>query len=154
MVKKLEGGLYLKPIDKGTTVDHLPAGTALKVLKAVGEGSDAVTVAIRVSSHKMGVKDLVFIENRFLEKDELDKIALVSRNATVNLIEGGVVKDKVKMELPEEVTGILECINPKCISIVEGFPGKFSISDDPETATCFYCEKKMNHEQILSRIKV
>ena len=154
MVKKLEKGLYLKPIDKGTTVDHLPAGTALKVLKAVGEGSDAVTVAIRVSSHKMGVKDLVFIENRFLEKEELEKIALVSRNATVNLIEGGLVKDKVKMDLPREVIGILECINPKCISNIEGIPGKFFISDNPETATCFYCEKKMNHEQILSRIKV
>jgi len=154
MVKKLEKGLYLKPIEKGTTIDHLPAGTALKVLKVLGEGSGAVTVAIRVPSHKMGVKDLVFIENRFLSKEELDKVALVSRNATVNLIEKGEVKQKVKLSMPKEVRGILECINPKCITNIEGIPGRFTISENPITAKCYYCEKKMNHEQIASRIKV
>ncbi len=154
MVKKLEKGLYLKPIEKGTTIDHLPAGTALKVLKVLGEGSGAVTVAIRVPSHKMGVKDLVFIENRFLSKEELDKVALVSRNATVNLIEKGEVKQKVKLSMPKEVRGILECINPKCITNIEGIPSRFSITERPITAKCYYCEKKMNHEQIASRIKV
>lgn len=154
MVKKMEKGLYLKPIDKGTTIDHLPAGTALKVLKIVGEGSDAVTVAIRVPSHKMGIKDLVFIENRFLSQGECDKIALVARNATINHIIGGEVKQKLKLAMPNEVTGILECINPKCITNIEGIPGKFAISDNPETAKCFYCEKKMSHEEIASRIKV
>ncbi|MEM0360796.1 MAG: aspartate carbamoyltransferase regulatory subunit [Candidatus Diapherotrites archaeon] len=154
MVKKMEQGLYLKPIDKGTTIDHLPVGTALKVLKIVGEGKGAVTVAIRVPSHKMGLKDLVFIEDRFLSKEECDKIALVARNATINHIIGGEVKQKLRLSLPREVTGILECINPKCITNVEGLPGRFFISDNPETAKCFYCERKMNHEEIASRIKV
>jgi len=154
MVKKLEKGLYIKPIGKGTTIDHLPAGTALKVLRAIGEGDDAVTVAIRVSSHKMGVKDLVFIENKFLGKEDLEKVALVSKGATVNLIENNDVKKKVTLELPEQVTGILDCINPKCISNAEDIPGRFLITDNPITAKCHYCEKKMSQEEIASRIKV
>jgi len=154
MVKKLEKGLYLKPVEKGTAIDHLPGGTALKILKVVGEGDGAVTLAIRVPSHKMGIKDLVFIENRFLNEEELSKVALVSKDATVNLIEANEVKKKVTLSIPKEVTGILECINPKCISNIEGIPGKFAITDNPLTAKCYYCEKKMNKEEISSRIKV
>ncbi len=154
MVKKLEKGLYLKPIEKGTTIDHLPAGTALKILKAIGEGNGAVTVAIRVPSHKMGVKDLVFIENKFLEKEDLEKIALVSKDATVNHIKNNEVIKKARLKLPKEVRGIIECINPKCISNIEGIPTRFTISENPMEAKCHYCEKKMNHSQVFSRIKV
>lgn len=154
MVKKLEKGLYLKPIDRGTTIDHLPVGTALKILMVLGEGDFAITVAIRVPSHKMGLKDLVFIENKFLSKEELDKVALIARKATVNIIKSGEVKEKIKLEMPKEVIGILECINPNCITNKESIPTKFTITQNPETARCYYCEKKMNHEEIAARIKV
>lgn len=153
MVKKTKKGLYIKPIGRGTTIDHLPVGTALKVLRIVGEGEAAVTVAMRVPSGKMGTKDLVFVENRFLGKEELDKIALIARNATVNLIENGEVKEKTKLEIPEKVTDMLECINPNCITNKENIPTKFYISKENKTAKCHYCEKKMNQKQIASRIK-
>ncbi len=154
MVKKLEKGLYIKPIDRGTTIDHLSPNSALKVLRIVGMGEAAVTVAIRVPSHKMGVKDLVFVENKFLSDEEIAKVALVARNATVNLIKKGEVFRKVKLGLPERAVGILECINPKCITNKEkDIQTVFEISKDPVEAKCLYCEKTMNEEEIAARIK-
>jgi len=154
MVKKLEKGLYLKPIASGTAIDHLPPGSALKVLKIVGMGEDAVTVAIRVPSHKMGVKDLVFVENKFLSGEEISKVALVAKDATVNLIKDNEVYEKVKLSLPDKAEGILECINPKCITNTEkDIQTVFGISRGPIEAKCHYCEKTMNEEEIATRIK-
>ncbi len=147
MVKKLEKGLYLKPIAQGTTIDHLPPGSALKVLRIIGQGSGAVTVAIRVPSHKMGTKDLVFVEDKFLSREEIAKVALIARNATINFIKNNEVFKKIKI-------GILECINPNCITNKEkDIQTIFTISRNPVTAKCFYCEKTMNEEEIAARIK-
>ncbi len=154
MVKKLEKGLYLKPIAQGTTIDHLPPGSALKVLRIIGQGSGAVTVAIRVPSHKMGTKDLVFVEDKFLSREEIAKVALIARNATINFIKNNEVFKKIKTDLPEKAIGILECINPNCITNKEkDIQTIFTISRNPVTAKCFYCEKTMNEEEIAARIK-
>jgi len=153
MVKKTEKGLYIKPIRSGTTIDHLPAGTALKVLKIVGKAENAITVAIRVPSRKLGVKDLVFVENKLLSEEQLAKIALIAPNATVNIIENNEVKQKIHLQTPKEVRGLLECINPNCITNKENLPSKFYISEQG-TAKCHYCERIMTREEYSVRIRV
>ncbi len=147
----------LKPISSGTVLDHLPAGTALKILKILNlqKPENAVTVAINTESKsgKEGKKDLVFIEGRILNKQEYDKIGLIAEGSTVNIIKDKKVKKKIKVELPEKASGLFECLNPKCISNHEGLPTKFSLKKDPLRAKCFYCEKIMNEQDIFKAIK-
>ncbi len=153
MVKKTKDGLYIKPIKKGTTIDHLPAGTAFLVLKIIGTPEDTITVAVRVPSRKLGIKDLVFAENKLLSEEQIAKIALIAPNATINIIENNQVKQKIRLQQPSEVKGLIQCINPNCITNVENIPSRFYI-DKNGIAKCHYCERTMTREEYIARIRV
>lgn len=150
-----ENDVRLTPIKEGTVLDHLPAGTALKILEILqlSKPSKAVTIAINTESKRMGKKDLVFIEGRELKKNEIEKIGLLAKGATMNLIKASEVKSKTTIELPEKATGIIKCMNPKCISAIESLETKFSIMQNPLRAKCNYCEKTMNEKEIANAIK-
>lgn len=145
---------YIKPIPKGTTIDHLPVGTALRVLQLISVGENPVTVAIGVESKKLGRKDLVFIEGLYLTKKELDKIALIAPNATINFIKNGKVERKFTPELHDKAFGMISCINPKCITNAEpDIETKFFILRNPLRVKCFYCETIMNEREFRERVK-
>lgn len=141
--------LRVTPIRNGTVIDHIPAGMSLKVLKILGitgEKSDStVTVAMRVTSKKKKLKDIVKVEDRELEKREVDKIALVAPKATINIIRNYDVKEKHKVKLPEVARGILKCDNPNCITnLREPVETEFVvISDSPVRLRCTYCEREL-----------
>ncbi len=139
--------LKVSPIENGTVIDHIPAGQALNVLKILGihPNTDAVlSVIMNVRSSKMGKKDIVKIEDRELKREEVDKIALIAPNATINIIKDYEVVTKRKVFLPKVIEGILRCANPNCISNVSEEPvnSKFiTISENPPVFRCFYCER-------------
>ncbi|MEM4662820.1 MAG: aspartate carbamoyltransferase regulatory subunit [Candidatus Diapherotrites archaeon] len=153
MVKKTKDGLYIKPIEKGTTIDHLPVGTALHILRIIGSTEHAVTVAINVPSKKLGRKDLVFVENKTLTNEQIAKISLIAPGATLNLIEKNEVVLKTHLELPKKVVGLMNCINPKCITNAENVETIFYIQPDGK-ARCYYCEKTMTREEYITRLRV
>jgi aspartate carbamoyltransferase regulatory subunit len=150
-----ESDIRLTPIKNGTVLDHLPVGTALKILEILqlSKPEKAVTIAINTESKKMGRKDLVFLEGKELKKSEIEKIGLLARGATMNLIKASEVKSKTAIELPEKAIGIIKCMNPKCISPIEGLETKFFILQKPLRAKCFYCEKTMGEKEIANAIK-
>jgi aspartate carbamoyltransferase regulatory subunit len=147
--------IRLMPISNGTVLDHLPVGAALKIIEILGldRPKDTVTIAINTESRRMGRKDLVFIEGKALSKEEIEKIALIAAGGTINIIKGKGVKKKEKIRLPKQASGLIKCINPKCISNVESLPTKFSLTENPLKAKCYYCEKTISAEEIMQAIK-
>jgi len=149
--------LHIQAIKEGTTIDHIPIGKALKIAEILClenlESNAVAAIALNVESKKMGRKDLVFIENKNLTEDEVNKIALIAEGATLNLIKGHEVTRKTKILLPKLVEGILSCINPTCITNHETITTRFSIQETPLKASCFYCEKTMNKEEISKAVK-
>jgi aspartate carbamoyltransferase regulatory subunit len=145
----------LVPISNGTVIDHLPVGSALKLLEILGldRPEKAVTIAINTESERMERKDLVFIEGKELSKEETDKIGLVAAGATLNLIKGSEVRKKEKIRMPDYADGLIRCMNPKCITTLEKLPTKFSIRKEPLRAKCRYCEKETNESEIFKAIK-
>ncbi len=145
----------LMPISNGTVLDHLPVGAALKIIEILGldRPRDTVTVAINTESRRMGRKDLVFIEGKALSKEEIEKIALIAAGGTINIIKGKGIKKKEKIMLPKQASGLIKCMNPKCISNVESLPTKFSLTQNPLKAKCYYCEKTISAEEIMQAIK-
>jgi len=139
--------LKIVPIKNGTVIDHITAGQALNVLKILeinGRTDAVVSVVINVRSKKMGRKDIVKVEDRELKPDEVDKIALIAPNATINIIQDSEVAGKHKVYLPESIEGIIRCANPNCISNAEKEPvmSKFvTVSENPPQFRCFYCER-------------
>ena len=146
--------LKIQPIKNGTVIDHITAGNAVKVLHILGipaSSSSIVSVAMNVKS-RMGKKDIVKVENRELDPHEVDKIALISPKATINIIRNFEVAEKHKVNLPDEITGIVKCSNPTCVSNSnEPITSRFKvISKDPTRIKCYYCEREP--EDIAERI--
>ena len=139
--------LRVTPIKNGTVIDHISMGMALKVLqilKITGAHSSPVTVAMNVASSG-GAKDIVKIEDRELEIRELNKIALIAPNATINIIRDYAVEKKFKVEVPEKVEDVVVCSNPNCVSVKELRMNHMTIvfSQEPVRVKCFYCEREI-----------
>ena len=134
------------PIRNGTVIDHILVGTALKVLRIIGvkdEVSSTVSVLMHVPSKKGGWKDIVKIEDRELDPKELDKIALISPDATINIIRDYNVAEKFIVEVPSKIVGIMKCSNPGCITNKnEPVETEFVVeSKKPVTLRCVYCDR-------------
>jgi aspartate carbamoyltransferase regulatory subunit len=134
------------PIRNGTVIDHINMGMALKVLKIIGVKEDVnstVSVLMHVPSKKAGWKDIVKIEDRELDPKELDRIALISPNATINIIRDYNVAEKFIVEVPNVIKGIMKCSNPGCITNqAEPVEPEFVVeSKKPITLRCIYCDR-------------
>lgn len=134
------------PIRNGTVIDHIQVGTALKVLRIIGvkgEVSSTVSVLMHVPSKKGGWKDIVKIEDRELDPRELDKIALISPDATINIIRDYNVAEKFVVEVPDRIVGIMRCSNPGCITNKnEPVEPEFVVeSKKPISLRCVYCDR-------------
>ncbi len=146
--------LKIPLIKNGTVIDHITAGNAVKVLHILGipvSTSSVVSVAMNVKS-KFGKKDIVKVENREIDPQEVDKIALIAPKATINIIRNYNVAKKHKVELPNEIIGIVSCSNPTCVSNAnEPVKSRFIvIKKDPPKIKCYYCEREP--EDISDRI--
>jgi aspartate carbamoyltransferase regulatory subunit len=144
--------LKVKPIKNGTVIDHITANKALNVLKILGLPSKdaSVTIAMNVKSSQMGAKDIVKIEGRELQSREVDKIALIAPNATINIVREYEIVGKGKVKLSDKVKGILICPNPNCITNTpEPVKTKFQVIEkNPIVLRCYFCERNMNNRDI------
>ncbi len=144
--------LKVKPIKNGTVIDHITANKSIYVLRILGlpDNDTSVTVAMNIESGKSGKKDIVKIENRELDSDELDQIALISKNATINIIRDYKIISKAQVKLRDELKSLINCVNPKCISNTsEPIDSRFYlINKDPITLKCHYCERLISEDEI------
>jgi aspartate carbamoyltransferase regulatory subunit len=135
-------GLLISPIRNGTVIDHITAGEALNVLKIIGitgTTTESISVATNVKSGKMAKKDIVKIENRELMKDEVNRIALIAPNASINIIRNYEVFEKKGVEIPCILVGVVRCPNPGCISNTnEPIDSKFEVLS--KGLHCLYCD--------------
>ena len=149
--------LKVKPIRNGTVIDHITANKALNVLKILGlpDEKTAVTIAMNVKSSQMGAKVIVKIEGRELESREVDKIALIAPNSTINIVREYEIVGKGKVKLLNNVKGILKCPNPNCITNTnEPVKTTFQIIDtEPLMLRCYFCERIIDNIDIESQFK-
>ena len=148
--------LYVKKIRNGTVIDHISAGYALDVLKILnvtGKETNTVGVVINVPSKHIGKKDIVKIEGGELKPEDVDKIALISPKATINIIHEYDVVEKKKVSLPRDITGIIKCGNPVCISnSKEPVSSLFHVQEvEPIRLRCHYCNRTMEKKDILKQ---
>ncbi len=107
MAKNDKSELKIKAIENGTVIDHITANKSLHILKVLGlpdEETKNVTIAMNVSSAEFGKKDILKIENRELDYQELNQIALIAPKATINIIRNFEPVKKYKIVLPEKIT--------------------------------------------------
>jgi aspartate carbamoyltransferase regulatory subunit len=92
----------------------------------------------------MGKKDIIKVQGSM--DLNLDILGFVDDQITVNIIKGGKIVNKQKPELPQTITNVIRCKNPRCISSVEQeLPQIFKLTDaQMRTYRCIYCEEKFD----------
>jgi aspartate carbamoyltransferase regulatory subunit len=151
-----ETELHVSKIKNGTVIDHVTGGHALDVVKILGitgRERGTVTIAINVPSKRFKTKDIVKIEGRELNPQELDKIALIAPHATINIIRDYKVAEKQEVKLPKSIDNIIKCANPACISNSnEPVRAKFYVDcEEPLLLKCHYCGYVMEKKDVLQQ---
>ncbi len=137
--------LNIGQIEEGFVLDHIKAGQSLDIYYKLGLDKVDSTVAIikNVRSDKMGRKDILKVECD-IEMLDLEVLGFIDHNITVNVVKGGKIVEKKVLSLPKEITNIIKCKNPRCItSIEQELPHIFVLTDPvQEVYRCKYCEEK------------
>lgn len=144
--------LQVSAIENGTVIDHIPADKLFDVINVLGIATieNAMTFGTNLKSSKLGTKAIIKIWDKFLEDDEVNKLALVAPSAKINIIRDYDVVEKKKVNVPEKVEGIVKCMNPKCITNHEYVRTKFDVVDTrPIVLKCHYCEKLTDEKHIV-----
>ena len=134
--------MTIDSIKNGIVIDHIAAGKAMELYNILGLGKLDCSVAIlkNVSSGKLGKKDIIKIDSN-LDLD-WDVIGYVDPNITVNIIQDGEQVEKRQLKLPDRITNVIRCKNPRCITSVEQeLPQVFKLTNrEKRVYRCLYCE--------------
>jgi aspartate carbamoyltransferase regulatory subunit len=130
-------------LENGTVIDHLPVGTAVRALQVLRlPRTGPVTVGMSVPSTRYGKKDIVRVEGLELSQHELNRLALLGERVTVSIVKNGTVSQKVVLETPPRLEGILRCPNPTCITNAEAVRTVFHRHGAyPFRFRCHHCER-------------
>ena len=137
--------LNVGKIEEGFVLDHIKAGHSLDLYDHLKLDKLDCTVAIikNARSNKMGKKDILKVECD-IDTLDLDVLAFLDHNITVNVIKNGEIVHKKDLILPKEIKNVIRCRNPRCItSIEQELPHIFFLADEEKGVyRCKYCEEK------------
>ena len=140
--------MKIDAIKNGIVIDHIKAGRSMEIYDYLNLGEIDCTVAIikNVVSKKMGRKDIIKIDSEM--NIDYNVLGVIDPDITINIIKDGVRIGKEKPQLPEEVTNVLKCKNPRCITTTEQeIPHIFKLTDKKKGVyRCIYCESKPKND--------
>ena len=136
--------MNIDSITNGIVIDHITAGKGMQVFNLLGLNKLDCPVALimNAASRKMGQKDIIKIDTDFCV--DMDILGYVDPGVTVCSIKDGVLVEKRSLSLPERITNVLQCKNPRCITTTEQeLPHVFRLTDSKNKVyRCLYCETK------------
>ena len=139
--------MNIDAIQNGIVIDHITAGRAMRIYDLLGLDALDVSVAIikNAVSHKTGSKkDIIKIDSTM--QIDFDVLGFVDPGVTVNIIRDGKLVEKRRIEMPQRLTNVIRCKNPRCITTTEQeLKHVLRLTDkDKRIYRCIYCETKAN----------
>ena len=136
--------MNIDSITNGVVIDHITAGRGMTLYTLLGLDKADCSVAIikNVTSGKMGKKDIIKVDADIAIN--FDVIGYVDSSATVNVIKNGKLVEKKSIGMPETLTNVIKCKNPRCITSAEQeIDHVFNLTDKENGVyRCKYCETK------------
>ena len=107
-------------IENGYVIDHIKAGNAMEIYNILNLSLLECQVALitNAKSKKTGNKDIIKI-GELIDLD-LNKLAAIDPDITVNVVKNNKLIEKKKIEMPNEIVNVYKCMNPRCITSIEG----------------------------------
>ena len=140
-------------IENGTVIDHIPANKTFQVVSLLGldKETNPVTIGYNYPSEKLGKKGIIKVSDRFFTQGEINKLSVVAPKIVMSVIKDFEVVEKITVETPETLHGIVKCHNPKCITNNEPMATVFHVVNKGRVAVrCHYCDK----EQDMSKVEL
>ncbi len=137
--------LAVAALRNGTVIDHIPSAALFDAVRILGlENLDTnVTIGYNLESKKLGRKGIIKVADTEFSEDILNRIAIIAPTAVVNTIRNFEVASKRRVQLPDVLSGIVRCANPKCITNNEPMHTRFIVTertdDGDVTLRCHYC---------------
>lgn len=136
--------MIIGQIRDGIVLDHITAGRAMEIYNILGLGKLDCTVAMikNADSAKKGTKDIIKI-GKVIDLD-FDVLGYIDPGITVNIIRDGELAKREHLSLPEKVTDIIRCKNPRCITSTEQEIKHVFRLVNPEKRIyrCIYCDSE------------
>ena len=145
--------LLIEKIEQGTVIDHISAGFGPKILEVLGfnlakEKDIMIALVMNAPSKRLGKKDIVKLQDVFLDSRDIDKIAVLSSDATIDIIKKSNIYKKIQVSLPKKIQIKQKCPNPKCIVNYEEIDSVFFIESKKELR-CKYCERVFSPKEVF-----
>ena len=138
--------LIISGLSEGIVLDHIKAGKSLDIYYQLGLNKLDSQIAIIKNAHskKMGRKDIIKVEGDVLDRIDLDILGYIDHSITVNIIRDSKIVEKRVLRLPKQITNVIHCKNPRCItSIEQELPHIFYLTDpEREIYRCRYCDER------------
>lgn len=137
--------LNVGALNEGFVLDHIEAGKSMSIYHHLKLDKLDCCVAIikNARSNKMGKKDIIKVECPINMLD-LNILGFIDHNITVNIIKDRNIVDKKILKMPDQITNVIKCKNPRCITSTEQELDHVFVLTDPvkEVYRCKYCEEK------------
>ena len=137
--------LNIDSIHNGFVLDHIQAGRSMAIYHYLNLDKLDCQVAIikNARSGKMGRKDIIKVEGS-LDIVDFDILGFIDHNITVDIIKDGVLVEKRELKLPDKITNVLHCKNPRCITSIEQELDHVFVLTDVKNGlySCQYCEEQ------------
>lgn len=135
--------LQVTSIEQGIVLDHITSGNGLKIFSKLNLDAvnNPVVLLMNVPSKQLGRKDIIKIQN--LKDIDLAMLGLIDANVTVNVIEAGRIVNKCKVGIPQKVSGLFDCSNPRCVTNSDTYakPSFSLINARAKEYSCEYCDE-------------
>lgn len=144
--------LAVAALEAGTVIDHIPSDAVFHVVKILGleKSPKAVTIGCNLASRRLGTKGIIKVADTFFDEATMNRIALIAPEAVVNIIRDYEVVEKRRVELPDQIRGIVRCTNPKCITNNEPMETTFDVeSRRPVVIRCHYCNHTSDGHTVI-----
>jgi len=136
--------MIIGEIRDGIVLDHITAGRGMEIYNILHLGNLDCTVAMikNADSTKMGKKDIIKI-GEIIELD-YSVLGYIDPGITVNIIRDGERVQRERLTLPERITDIVKCKNPRCITTTEQeLEHVFRLANAEKAIyRCIYCDSE------------
>lgn len=140
--------MNIDSIKNGIVIDHIKAGKSLEIyhLLNLDKVDSSVAIIKNVNSRKMGKKDIIKIDSDI--EIDLDTLGYIDPFITIDIIRDGQLVEKKHVELPNRITNVIHCKNPRCITTIEQeLPHIFKLTDRENIVyRCLYCESRSEYK--------
>ena len=143
--------MLVAAIKNGTVIDHIPTEKTYQVVNLLGleNLSTPVTIGYNYRSKKLKRKAIIKAEDKFFTDEEISRLSVVAPNIVLNIIKDYEVVAKKPVVTPNDLSGIVKCNNPKCITNNEPMRTLFHVTDKENgILKCHYCEKEQNIDKV------